>query len=173
MFIKEMENAEKYKAMAIRRWFCCGYGIKDKIIDPRNSNSFIEDVMDPYGRQDKCLEELLRRSEVEEKRKEKTKRELFKYFKHNKKVVDCLYDKLEKGELYKDIKYCSDCTEENVMSLKKLDNNIGDVINLKGVNDNIKIQIEDTYDEKHSKRSDSSNSLMDFDVECHNDTTNN
>jgi hypothetical protein len=85
-------------------------------------------------------------------------------------VVDCLYDKLEKGEIYKDIKYCSDCTEENVMSLKKMDNNIGDVIKLKGVNDddnNIKIQIEDTYDEKRSKRSDSSNSLMDFDVEGH------
>jgi hypothetical protein len=91
-----------------------------------------------------------------------------KYFKDNKKVVDCLYDKLEKGEFYKDIKYCSDCTEENVMSLKKMDNNIGNVIKLKGddVNDdNINIQIEDMHDEKHSKRSDSSNSLMDFDIE--------
>ena len=170
MFIKEMENAEKYKSMTIRRWFCCGYGIKDKIIDPRNSNSFIEDVMDPYGRRDKCLEELRKRNEVEEKRKESFKKELFKYFKDNKKVVDCLYDKLEKGEFYKDIKYCEDCTEENVMSLKKMDKNIGDVIKLKGVNDddnNIKIQIEETHDEKRSKRSDSSNSLMDFDVECH------
>ena len=167
MFIKEMENAEKYKSMIIRRWFCCGYGIKDEIIDPRNSNSFIEDVMDPYGRQDKCLEELRKKSESEERRKE----EFLKYFKDNKKVVDCLYEKMEKGEIYKDIKYCSDCTEENVMSLKKMDNNIGDVIKLKGVNvnnnDNIKIQIEDTHDEKRSKRSDSSNSLMDFDVECH------
>ena len=43
-------------------------------------------------------------------------------------MVDCLYDKLEKGEIYKDIKYCSDCTEENVMSLKKMNKNIGDVI---------------------------------------------
>jgi hypothetical protein len=31
MFIKEMENAEKYKSMTIRRWFCCGYGIKDEM----------------------------------------------------------------------------------------------------------------------------------------------
>jgi hypothetical protein len=53
------------------------------------------------------------------------------------------------------------------MSLKKMDKNIGDVIKLKGDNNNIKIQIEDTHDEKRSKRSDSSNSLMDFDVECH------
>ena len=173
MFIKEMENAEKYKSMTIRRWFCCGYGITDKIIDPRNTNSFIEDVMDPYGRQDKCLEELQKRNEIEERRKDATKKELLKYFKDNKKIVDCLYDKLENGEIYKDIKYCSDCTEENVLSLKKMDKNIGDVIKLKGINDNdennIKIQIEDTQDEKRSKRSDSSNSLMDFDVVCHND----
>ena len=37
----------------------------------------------------------------------------------------------------------------------------------------VKIQIDDTHDEKRSKRSDSSNSLMDFDVECHNDTKTN
>ena len=86
-------------------------------------------------------------------------------------MVDCLYDKLEKGEIYKDIKYCSDCTEENVISLKNYTGNkIGDVIKLKGVdnnnnNNNIKIQIEDQNEEKRSKRSDSSNSLMDFDVE--------
>jgi hypothetical protein len=91
-------------------------------------------------------------------------------------VVDCLYDKLEKGEIYKDIKYCSDCTEENVMSLKKYNKNIGDVIKLAGedYNDNnVKIQIDDNNDEKRSKRSDSSNSLMDFDVVCHNETTGN
>ena len=51
------------------------------------------------------------------------------------------------------------------MSLKKLDNNIGNVIKLKGDDDYINIQIEDMHDEKHSKRSDSSNSLMDFDIE--------
>jgi hypothetical protein len=53
------------------------------------------------------------------------------------------------------------------MSLKKMDNNIGSVIKLKGedYDNNIQIQIEDRHDEKRSKRSDSSNSLMDFDVE--------
>ena len=44
---------------------------------------------------------------------------------------------------------------------------------LKGDDDTVKIQIDDTHDEKRSKRSDSSNSLMDFDVECHNDTKTN
>jgi hypothetical protein len=176
MFIKEMENAEKYKSMKIRRWFCCGYGIKDEIIDPRKTNKFIEDVMDPYGSQDKCLKELREKVEEEEKRKEEMKKELLKYFKDNKKVVDCLYNKLENGDIYKDIKYCSDCTEENVMSLKKNNKNIGNIIKLAGddYNDNnIKIRIDDTHDEKRSKRSDSSNSLMDFDVVCHDDNIGN
>jgi hypothetical protein len=48
MFMKEMENAEKYKQMKFRKYFLCGYGIKDKITDPREINQFIQDVMNPY-----------------------------------------------------------------------------------------------------------------------------
>ena len=103
MFIKEMENAEKMKKMTFRRWFCCGYGIKEKIIDPRKISQFIEDVMDPYGRQDKYLEELKEKEEIKEKKKDDDKKQLFKYFKNNKKVVECLYEKMEKGEIYKEI----------------------------------------------------------------------
>ena len=95
MFIKEMENAEKIKKMTFRRLFCCGYGIKEKIIDPRKISQFIEDVMDPYGRQDKYLKDLKDLKEKEEKDKNK----LLKYFKNNKKVVECLYEKMEKGEI--------------------------------------------------------------------------
>ncbi len=172
MFVKEMENAEKYKSMIFRRWIFCGYGIKEIIVDPRKTNKFIEDVMDPYGCQDKCLEDLKKQIEEEEKKK----KELLVYFKNNPKIVDCLYDKIEKGEIYKDIKCCTDFTEENVISLKNYGNNnkIGNVIKLKGDDsNNIKFQIDDTHDEKRSKRSDSSNSLMDFDVVCHEPDENN
>jgi hypothetical protein len=48
MFMKEMENAEKLKNMTLRKWLFCGYGINNKIIDPREINKFIEDVMNPY-----------------------------------------------------------------------------------------------------------------------------
>jgi len=48
MFMKEMENAENYKKMKIRRWFCFGFGIKNKLTDPRDLNSFISEVMNPY-----------------------------------------------------------------------------------------------------------------------------
>jgi len=48
MFMKEMENAEKYKNMTFRRWVLCGFGVKEKITDPRQLNRFIEDIMNPY-----------------------------------------------------------------------------------------------------------------------------
>jgi len=48
MFMKEMENAEKIKKMNLRKWLLCGYGINNKITDPREINLFIQDVMNPY-----------------------------------------------------------------------------------------------------------------------------
>ena len=57
MFAKEMENADLLKQMTIRKWLFCGFGIKDIIIDPKKLSTFVEDVMDPYGRQDKIFEE--------------------------------------------------------------------------------------------------------------------
>jgi len=48
MCMKEMENAEKYNSMTLRRWFLCGFGVKDIIKDPRELNKFIQDIMNPY-----------------------------------------------------------------------------------------------------------------------------
>ena len=174
MFIKEMENAEKMKSMTLRIWFCCGYGIKEKITDPRKISQFIEDVMDPYGRQDKYLEEIKEREEKKEEKKEEDKKKLLKYFKNNKKVVECLYDKMEKGEIYKEIKKCNECHEShgdnNILTLNNIKNKIGDVVKLRGEDNHVKLQIDDINEEKRSRRSDSSNSLMDFDVVCNDNT---
>ena len=63
MFMKEMENAEKYKSMTIRRWFFCGFGIKEKIKDPRHINKFILDIMNPY--RDKIEEDVSLSKKVE------------------------------------------------------------------------------------------------------------
>jgi hypothetical protein len=149
MFVKEMENAEKIKKMTFRRWFCCGYGITEKIIDPRKISQFIEDVMDPYGRQDKYLEELKEKEEIKEKKKDEDKKQLLKYFKNNKKVVECLYEKMEKGEIYKEIKTCNECHEDsNILTLTSFKNKIGDVIKLRGEDDNVKLQFDDINEEK-------------------------
>jgi hypothetical protein len=173
MFTKEMENAEKIKKMTFRRWFFCGYGITEKIIDPRKISQFIEDVMDPYGRQDKYLEELKEKAENKERKKDDDKKNLFKYFKNNKNVVECLYEKMEKGEIYKEIKTCNDCHEyNNIFTLNNFKNKIGDVVKLVGEDDNVKLQFDDINEEKRSRRSDSSNSLMDFDVVCNDNIKN-
>jgi hypothetical protein len=172
MFIKEMENAEKMKKMTIRRWLCCGFGIKQKLTDPRKLSQFIEDVMDPYGRQDKYLEEMKKlqeeadkKKEEEDKKKENDKKQLLKLFKNNKEMVDKIYDKMESGDIYKDdilkTEVFKKNTQKDVLALKK----IGSMVRLTGEEpiNNVKIKIED-IEEKMSKRSDSSNSLMDFDV---------
>jgi len=169
MFVKEMENAEKIKKMKIRRWFFCGFGIKDKIIDPRKISQFVEDVMDPYGRQDILLKESKKKEDLDikkknklEKIKENDKNILFKLFKNNKELVDNLYDKIEKGEIYSDVKtILKEKEENNTITLKK----IGNIVKLIDNNENVKLSIDDNInDDKHSRRSDSSNSLIDFDV---------
>jgi hypothetical protein len=170
MFIKEMENAEKIKKMTLRRWFCCGLGIEDKIKDPRTQSQFIQDVMDPYGRQDKYLEELKqyqeqedKKKEEQEKKKDEDKKKLLKLFKNDKEVVDNLYDKIERGEIFSEVNKVTqeikekheEAEKNNVINLKK----IGNLIRLTGD--------DDLYDEeKYSRRSDSSDSLIDFDVIC-------
>jgi hypothetical protein len=49
MFVKEMENAEIKKKLWIRKYFLCGWGIKDKTIDPRKINKFIKEITTPYA----------------------------------------------------------------------------------------------------------------------------
>jgi len=170
MFIKEMENAEKIKKMTLRRWFCCGLGIEDKIKDPRTQSQFIQDVMDPYGRQDKYLEELKQYQEQEDKKKEEQdkkkdedKKKLLKLFKNDKEVVDNLYDKIERGEIFSEVNKITQEIKEKHEEAEK-----NNVINLKKIGNLIKLTgDDDLYDEeKYSRRSDSSDSLIDFDVIC-------
>jgi hypothetical protein len=186
MFVKEMENAEINKKLWIRRWFFCGYNIEEKIVDPRKISTFIEDVMDPYGRQDKILKDLeekekekKKEKENEEKKKEKeNKKEEDKIkkvwnaiiktkslLKDNIALTEDLYDKLEKGEIIEK-------KNSITMTLNKFPN----VVKLfetpkKPDIQNIKLEINDinemdSDDEKRSKRSNSSGSLMDLDVMC-------
>jgi hypothetical protein len=195
MFIKEMENAEKMKKMKVRRWLCFGFGIKEKITDPRKVNEFIEDVMDPFGRQDKIEKEfklqVLNRQEKKENerlyeiiKKEEEREKLLKYFKNNPEIVDLLYEKMEKGELYKDIKECEESKytydeynelelkeqlkhKERPFTLKNMKQYLGNVVRLG--NENINLKIDEIIDDKRSRHSDSSNDMMDIDVMCESD----
>jgi hypothetical protein len=184
MFVKEMENAEKYKKHYLRRWFWCSY-FEEKIIDPRKLSTFIEDVMDPYGRQDKIIEEIKkaetqnnnnRKQEMNTKYQENNYKKVWdevkktkNLLKNNTSLIEQLYDKLEKGELsqseQKKNTIFTSKTFPNVVKLFGDDNN-------KPLFNNIKLNIDEVNelnsdnDEKKSKKSDSSNSLMDFDVVC-------
>jgi len=196
MFMKEMENAEKIKQFTFRRLIFCGYKVNEEIDDPKKLSTFIEDVMDPYGRQDKYMREMKdiedkkKKKDEEEKRgKEKFQEESKKFkkiwgeikktknlLKDNIELTENLYDNLEKGDMYKhnrgDNNSKDNLSTNSGFTLKK-----SNIIKLFGYKtkpdiDNIKIMTEelinnsDMEEEKKSKHSDSSNSLMDLDVIC-------
>ena len=191
MFVKEMENAEKKKKYYLRLLFGCDFCIKEQIVDPRKLSTFIEDVMDPYGRQDKIVEETKKRELDNIKNAEKEKKTLNKktleyqnnnykkvweevrktkdVLKNNAILIEQLYDKLEKGEMNK-----FEDTNKASVNAKDYPN----VITLFGENknknllSNVNLQINEIQEfdsdneEKKSKKSDSTNSLMDLDVIC-------
>jgi len=168
---------------------------EQKIIDPKKLSTFVEDVMDPFGRQDKILKDLKQKEEVERKEREKNekKNEISKkledekmkkvwdaitkskgLIKDNIDITERLYDKLERGEMdrSKTMKK-KELQSDNTMTLKKFPN----IVKIFGKTEekpnfqNIKLIIDEIKEmdsdneEKVSKRSDSSNSL-DLDIEC-------
>jgi len=169
MFVKEMENAEIMKTFTykISRLFCCNCVVKQQIDDPRALSTFIEQVMDPYGIQDKIDKELKENAEIEEKKKEEymkkreeEKKKLYKLFKNNKQITDKIYEKMENGEIYQELK---EVLNENKQK-------IGNIVTIGGKGqslDNMILTLDDIFNnEMQERRSDSSNSLMDFDVIC-------
>ena len=191
MFAKEMENADLLKQMTIRKWLFCGFGIKDIIIDPKKLSTFVEDVMDPYGRQDKKnaqelekKEELDRKKEKEKKEKElKVEKEDEKFkkvwteikktkdlLKDNIDLTEELYQKLEAGEFNKEKDI------EEIFTLKKIPNFFKlfgmerrdrDIEHIKMASNTIREN--DSDDEKGSIYNDSEHAFMDLDIQGCND----
>jgi hypothetical protein len=185
MFMKEMENAERFKTMPIRRWLLCGFGMKEKIIDPREINRFIQDIMNPYkDRIDEDIKEdnindlvnnltetnkKLKHKRLDEiKRRRKTIKDLKRannLLKENIGITEQLcgkmevYDKLERGE-YDKINYQK---EEQAIKLNKPNQiiklfgtgNDEEHINLKICSDDEKVSISG---------SDKSDPYTDFEV---------
>jgi hypothetical protein len=167
MFMKEMENAEKYKNMTIRRWLFCGFGIKKKIKDPRHINKFILDIMNPY--RDKIEEDvslskknenddidqlvieltqtkkLLNNKRLDEvKRRRKTIRDLKKansLFKDNVNITEEIYNKMEVYDKLERGDYDTINYSENEKALKL--NKHSTIVKLFGIGgnhqDNIKL----------------------------------
>ena len=162
MFAKEMENAEFKKNLRCRTIFCCGFGMNEKIINPKEISTFVEDVMDPYGRQDR----LQKTEEATYKKLDDTFfKKLLNEFQANSKLLKDninytknIYDRMERGAAVKD----------KPITLKKQ----AHIVKLFGspyMENNLSVEIDDferDNDEIKSIRSDSSNSLMDIDVVC-------
>ena len=186
MFMKEMENAEKYKSMAFRKWFLCGFGLKEKITDPRKLNQFIEDIMNPY--RDKIEEKTTKNETIdveqlvndlsqtkkvletkrqdELKRRQKTIKDLKKansLLKENIGITNEIYnkmeayDKLERGEYNKKI-------YEKAITLNKPKT----IIKLLGIGDdkdeNINLKIHSNEEKGSISGSDYSDPFVDYEV---------
>jgi hypothetical protein len=190
MFMKEMENAEKYKSMTFRRWILCGFGVKDKITDPRQINRFIEDIMNPYKEKvdetsvpksetndiDNLINDLSQTKKIlknkrlhELKRRQKTIKDLKKanvLLKENIGITEQIYnkmevyDKLERGE-YDKINYQDN---EKVIKLNKPKK----IVRLLGIgNDeeqNINLKIHSDEEKGNISDSDNSDPYTDYEV---------
>lgn len=192
MFMKEMENAENSKKFWVRKWFYSLFYYKhEKTDSPKKLSTFIEDVMDPYGRQDtlnklkeesdKLMLEQKKQEEITNRQKTKedeNKRRVWKsisttksLIKENIKLTEQMYEKMEKGEMNKGY---SDKKNSVFLNLKKRSN---EVVRLFGLTDEkpdferINLSLDelkvsdDDNDEKRSKISESTNSV-DYDIDC-------
>jgi hypothetical protein len=183
MFIKEMENAEIMKTFTykISKWVCCNCIVKQQLDNPKKLSEFIEDVMDPYGRQDKLEKEKKKKDNKEqEKFQEKQKKEVKvneninhvwselnktkQLLKDNIEFTDKLFDRVERGENGYN-------KNENAINLNKFPYIFKLFTEEKKIN-NIKLKAEelgnyeDNEDMRSVNNSDSSNSLIDCDVIC-------
>ena len=198
MFMKEMENAEKYKNMTIRRWFCCGFGIQDKLTDPRHINKFILDIMNPYRDKieedisvskkveidniDQVINELTetknfltkqRLNEVERRKKSiKGLKKANSLLKENVTITEEIYNKMDIYDKLERGQYdkINYSESENILKLNKPTR----IVKLLGIGDeevdNIKLNI-DKEERASLSGSEHSDPYIDFDV-CKKDTEN-
>lgn len=201
MFAKEMENAELKKKLRCRAIFCCGFGMNEKIINPKEISTFVEDVMDPYGRRDKkVIEEEKKKKELENKQ-EREKKELenklikedekFKkvwteikktktLLKDNIELTEEIYNKMEKGQL----EHKENNENNEILTLKKfpmfvkllgLEKKELDINGIKLMIDEIQDNDSDKGDKVSVNNSDSEHEFMDLEVQgiCINKNNNN
>ena len=172
MFLKEMENAEIMKKYCLRLFYC--FFETDKLKDPREISTFVEDVMNPYRREDICMDEYKKYSkDLENKTEQKLK--TFKdeikndgkilYLKLNEDIKNTkgrldnsirntsimfekVYDRMEKGEINKKE---LELTEESIFNLNRFPNIVqlfGNKNNFE--KENINFDISEQQQQNHS-----------------------
>jgi hypothetical protein len=187
MFVKEMNNAEIMKTMTykiISCFCCCNYMLNNQLEDPKKLSHFIETVMDPYGIQDKEIDEDKINNQKFKKSQDKQLKLLCREIEKtsvllNDNIIktDEIYNKLESGELY-EINFNKN-NEENRKNEKNKKSSISQLPNIfrlgwGGGGDNIKLKING-YENRSRSNSDSTDAMFDFDIICdkHSDTSHN
>jgi len=175
MFVKEIENAEIFKKHRLRRWFCFGFGMKDKIKDPRELNDFIKDLMYICPNKSNDEKENANAKTMHEYEKikfeiDKSNRQYFhktnELIQQNLNVTNNIYNKMEAGESEAD-------TMVNVNTGKKRNWNIVTLLGYNNTSANVNYnrdnathpynpEILHKYSSRHS---DSDESCMDADVQ--------
>ena len=181
MFVKEMNNAEimktfTYKFMSC--FCCCNYIFNKQLENPKKTSHFIETVMDPYGIQDKEIEQDKINEKKIKKTQDKQLKLLCKEIEETKILVnnniiktDEIYDKLESGELCEiNLNKNNEENKNKKLSMSQLPNIFR--LGWGESDDNIKLKINSN---RSRSNSDSSDAMMDFDIICdkHNDTSDN
>jgi len=181
MFMKEVENAEKQKKIKFRRWFCFGFGVKEKIIDPTEINPYINEIMKPYVSKientnvtkinsdslDDLINNLIETNKFLKNKKKDENIKRKKTISHLKKANDILqknvrltnqicnkmeiYDKLEKGELNFDEEKSNNSNNEE--KTIKLKNVRSNVIKLFNNDNDENIRLKINHNSDHEKGS--------------------
>jgi hypothetical protein len=165
--------------------------MNEKIINPKEISTFVEDVMDPYGRRDKKVEEEEKKKKELENKQEREKKELenklikedekFKkvwteikktktLLKDNIELTEEIYNKMERGQLENiDKKHDGD-----ILTLKKfpmfvkllgLEKKDIDINGIKLMIDEIQDNESDKGDKVSVNNSDSEHEFMDLEVQ--------
>ena len=108
--------------MKFIKWFCCSYGIEDKIKDPREANQFIQDIMYPF------------RNDFDDSysKKEKNKNntnnidDLLNGLNETKKILKNkqIYENNERKDKIKQIKKANSLLKDNIKLTEKIYNQI-------------------------------------------------
>ena len=195
MFVKEMNNAEIMKTITyqfMNCFCCCNYMLNKQLEDPKKLSHFIETVMDPYGIQDKEIDQ----DKINDKKIKKSQDKQLKLlcreieetrFLVNNNIIktDEIYNKLESGQLC-EINLNKNNSENKMNDENKMNEEnknkklsvyqLPNIFRLGwgGGDDNIKLKING-YENRSRSNSDSTDAMIDFDIICdkHNDTSEN
>jgi hypothetical protein len=179
MFIKEMENAEKFKRLRFRRWLMCGRKIREKLPDPRSLNDLMIEILNPPYNKNvesdtiKKKDELLKLSSQLNKNTDLLKNSIH--------ITENIYDMVERGYFNNNSNSNNNNNNNNnnnieIIEEEIINTNKPTIVRLDGVlnhfnlmsrNKNIHAKnVNNSVNEEKGSfySSDSSNSLIDFDV---------